>query len=83
MCYIGVHIGATWRIGLNRLCVVVMRPFCQITLTIGYYPHIHTGSLFKKHISFMVIMVIDMFPNAILRKPIGTARVSVEFFLCS
>ena len=25
----GVHIGATWQIGLNRLCA----PFCQITLT--------------------------------------------------
>jgi len=29
----GVHIGATWRIRLNRSCAAAMRPFCQITLT--------------------------------------------------
>jgi len=28
----GVHIGATWRIQLNCLCAVAIRPFCQITL---------------------------------------------------
>ena len=32
----GLHIGATWRIQLNRPCVAVMRPFCQITLTTCY-----------------------------------------------
>jgi len=29
----GVHIGATWRIRLNRPCAAAMWPFCQITLT--------------------------------------------------
>ena len=29
----GMHIGATWRIRLNRPCVAAMRPFWQITLT--------------------------------------------------
>jgi len=29
----GVHIGATWRIPLNRRCAAAMRPFCQITST--------------------------------------------------
>jgi len=28
----GVHSGATWRIRLNRPCVVAMRPFRQITM---------------------------------------------------
>ena len=28
----GVHIGAAWRIRLNRPCAAAMRPFCQITL---------------------------------------------------
>jgi len=28
-----VHIGATWRIRLNRPCAAAMWPFCQITLT--------------------------------------------------
>ena len=32
----GVHIGANWRIRLNRPCVAAMRPFCQITLTTCY-----------------------------------------------
>jgi len=26
----GVHIGATWRIRLNRPCTVAMRSFCQL-----------------------------------------------------
>jgi len=29
----GVHIGATWRIPMNRPCAAAMRSFCQITLT--------------------------------------------------
>ena len=29
----GVHIGATWRMRLNRPCPAVMQPLCQITLT--------------------------------------------------
>jgi len=29
----GMHIGATWRIRLNRPYAAAMRPFCQITLT--------------------------------------------------
>jgi len=28
----GVHIGATWRIRLNRPCAAAMRPFCQIII---------------------------------------------------
>jgi len=36
MCQIGVHIGSTWRIRLNRPCAAAMRPFCQITLTACY-----------------------------------------------
>jgi len=31
MCYLGVHIGATWRIQLNRPCATVMQPFCHMT----------------------------------------------------
>jgi len=27
----GVHVGATWRIRLNRPCAAAMRPFCQIS----------------------------------------------------
>jgi len=26
----GVHIGATWRIRLNRLCVVAMQPYVKL-----------------------------------------------------
>jgi len=33
MYWMGVHIVATWRIRLNRLCAAVMSPFCEITLT--------------------------------------------------
>jgi len=29
----GVHVGATWRIRLNRPCATAMRPFWRITLT--------------------------------------------------
>ena len=29
-----VHIGAIWRIRLNRPCAAAMRRFCQITLSI-------------------------------------------------
>jgi len=29
----GIHIGATWRIRLNRPYVAVLQPFCQINLT--------------------------------------------------
>jgi len=32
----GVHIGITWRIRLNRPCVAAMRPFCQVILTTGF-----------------------------------------------
>jgi len=35
----GVHTGATLRIPLNSLHAVVMRPFCQITLTTCYHHH--------------------------------------------
>ena len=31
--YIGVHVGATWRIRLNRSCAAAMRLFYEITLT--------------------------------------------------
>ena len=34
----GVHIGATWRIRLNRPCAVAMRPFCQMTFTACLFP---------------------------------------------
>ena len=40
-CQIGVHIGATWRIRLNRPCAAAMRQFCQITLTTCYCGHCH------------------------------------------
>jgi len=30
----GVHIGATWQIWLNRRCAAAMQPFCQITLSL-------------------------------------------------
>jgi len=33
MCYMGVHIVATWRIWLNRPCAAAIRPSCRITLT--------------------------------------------------
>jgi len=33
----GVHIGATWRVRLNRLCAAAVWPFCRITLTTCYY----------------------------------------------
>jgi len=33
----GMHIGVTWRIRLNRPCAAAMRPFCQITLTTCHY----------------------------------------------
>jgi len=32
----GVHIGATWRIRLNRLCATALWPFCQIILTVWW-----------------------------------------------
>jgi len=32
-----VHIGATWRMRLNRPCAAAMRSFCQITLTTCLY----------------------------------------------
>jgi len=28
--YIGVHIGATWRIRLNRPCAAAMRPYVKL-----------------------------------------------------
>jgi len=31
----GVHIGATWRMRLNRSCAAAMWPYCQIALTTG------------------------------------------------
>jgi len=31
------HIGATWRMPLNRPCTAAMRPFCQMTLTTCCY----------------------------------------------
>jgi len=34
MYYVGLHIGATWQMRLNRLYAAAMQPFCQITLTI-------------------------------------------------
>ena len=30
-CWMGVHIGAAWRIRLNRPCVAAMPPFCRTT----------------------------------------------------
>ena len=33
----GVHIGATWRIRLNRPCAAAMRPFCQISSTALFF----------------------------------------------
>jgi len=42
VCYMRLHIGATWRIRLNRPCAAAMRPFCQITLTTcNYYTASH------------------------------------------
>jgi len=32
MYYMGVHIGATWRIRLNRPCAAAIWPLCHITL---------------------------------------------------
>jgi len=33
----GEHVGATWRMRLNRPCAAAVRPFCQITFTTCYY----------------------------------------------
>ena len=33
----GMHIGATWRIRLNRPCASAKRRFCQITLMTGWH----------------------------------------------
>jgi len=30
LCVYGVHIGATWRIRLNRLCAAAMRPYVRL-----------------------------------------------------
>jgi len=37
-----VHIGASWRIRLNRSCGAAMRPFRQITLTTYYWHGLNT-----------------------------------------
>ena len=37
MHYVGVHTGATWRIPQDHRCVVMMWPFCEITLTTCCY----------------------------------------------
>ena len=37
MCYMGVYIGAIWRIRLNRPYAAAMRPFGQMTLTTCWF----------------------------------------------
>ena len=56
----GVHIGAAWRIRLNRLCAMAMQPFCHITLTACYILIESTRNVYWSRASVCVCVCVSV-----------------------